>query len=368
MAECAGGTARRPQNSRRAGVGLEPLSRRAVCTGLGASLLGVPARAFAPAYDARVLKSGGTHRSLAAALAAAPPHERPYRILLGRGRWEEKLTVTRPNVELLGEDRHGTILSSAIASGHPKPGGGTWGTSGSATLTIEAPGFTARNLTVENGFDYVANLRTRAVKDAQAVALALGNAADRTLIKGVDLIGFQDTFYLRSGRALVRDCTISGTVDFIFGGAAAMFEHCEIRSRLRPGEALQGYIAAPSTYRSQRFGLVFSRCRLTREAGVPDGSVFLGRPWRAGGNVELLGAAAFLSCWMDAHIHPEGWTWMGYKGPGNYPMKLEPGDARFAEYGSTGPGAKRMHDRHLLSAAEARAFRKAAMLGDWHPV
>jgi len=346
---------------------LEPLSRRAVCSGLGASLLAAPVRAFAPAYDARVMKSGGTHPSLAAALAAAPRDERLYRILLGRGRWEEKLTVTRPNVELVGEDRHATILSSAIASGHPKRGGGTWGTFGSATLTIEAPGFTARNLTVENGFDYVGNLRTRAVKDAQAVALALGNAADKTLIDGVDLVGFQDSFYLRSGRAFVRDCMISGNVDFIFGSAAAMFERCEIRSRLRPGEALQGYIAAPSTHRSQRFGLVFSRCRLIREAGVPDRSVYLGRPWRAGGNVELLGAATFLDCWMDAHIHPEGWTWMGYKGPGGYPMRLEPGDARLAEYGSTGPGATRAQSRRLLSAAEARAYSRPAMFGDWRP-
>ena len=345
---------------------MEPLSRRTVCSGLGASLLAGPVHAFAPAYDARVM-SGGTHRSLAAALAAAPPGERPYRILLGRGRWEEKLTVTRPNVELVGEDRRATILSSAIASGHFKPGGGTWGTFGSATLTVEAPGFTARNLTIENGFDYLGNLRTRAVKDAQAVALALGNASDRTLIDSVDLVGFQDTFYLRSGRALVRHCMISGNVDFIFGGAAALFEHCEIRSRLRPGEALQGYIAAPSTHRSQHFGLVFSRCRLTRETGLPDRSTYLGRPWRAGGNVALLGAAAFLHCWMDAHLHPEGWTWMGYKGPGGYPMKLEASDARFAEHGSTGPGAKRAHSRQLLSAAEARAYGSAAMFGDWRP-
>ena len=345
---------------------MAPLSRRTVCSGLGASLLAGPVHAFAPAYDARVM-SGGTHRSLAAALAAAPPGERPYRILLGRGRWEEKLTVTRPNVELVGEDRRATILSSAIASGHFKPRGGTWGTFGSATLTVETPGFTARILTSENGIDYLGNLRRLAVKDAQAVALALVNASDRTLIDSVDLVGFQDTFYLRSGRALVRHCMISGNVDFIFGGAAALFEHCEIRSRLRPGEALQGYIAAPSTHRSQHFGLVFSRCRLTREPGLPDRSTYLGRPWRAGGNVELLGAAAFLHCWMDAHIHPEGWTWMGYKGPGGYPMKLEASDARFAEYGSTGPGAKRAHSRHLLSPAEARAYGSAAMFGDWRP-
>jgi pectinesterase len=341
------------------------ITRREVCAGLGAALA-IPARAAEPHYHSRVMKRGGTHRSLAAALADAPPTG-PYRILLGRGRWQEKLTVTRSDIELVGEHRHETVLTSAIASGHDKPGGGKWGTFGSATLTIEAPGFTARNLTVENGFDHVANLRTRAINDAQAVALALGNAADRTLVEGVDLLGHQDTFYLRSGRALVRDCLITGNVDFIFGGAAAIFEACEIRSRLRPGEALQGYVAAPSTHRSQRFGLIFDRCRLTRERGVPDASVWLGRPWRAGGNVELLGAATFLRCWMDRHIHPEGWTAMGYKLPNGYQMYLQAGDARFAEYGSIGPGARRHASRRILTASEARAYTRAAVFGGWRP-
>ena len=343
------------------------LSRRAVCAGFGATLLARPGQAAAPAFHASVAKSGGTHASLGAALADAPAGEAPYRILLGRGQWEEKLTVTRPNVVLVGEDRRGSVISSAVASGHPKPGGGTWGTFGSSTLTIEAPGFTARNLTIENGFNYVVNLRTRAVKDAQAVALALGNAADRALIEGVDLIGHQDTFYLRTGRALVRSCLIMGNVDFIFGGAAALFEACEIRSRLRPGEALQGYVAAPSTPRNQRFGLVFDRCRLTRERGVPEASIWLGRPWRAGGNLNLLGQAAFLRCWMDANIHPEGWTRMGYRLPNGYQMYLEAGDARFAEYASTGPGAKRAPSRPLLTPEKARAYTRAAMFGDWRP-
>lgn len=314
-----------------------------------------------------VSRGGGTHASLAAALADAPGGDTPYRILLGSGQWNEKLTVTRPNVSLIGASRKQTVLTSTVASGHDRPGGGNWGTFGSATLTIEAPDFTMRNLTVENGFDYLANLRSRTVGDAQAVALALGNAADRTVIEACDLLGYQDTFYLRSGRALVRDCFITGHVDFIFGAAAALLQDCQIRSRVRPGEALGGYIAAPSTPRDQPIGLVFKDCRLTREPGLPDGSVWLGRPWRAGGNTALLGAAVYLRCWMDSHIRPEGWTWMGYKGPNDYSMRLEPGDARFAEYGSFGPGARRSPGRHILQALDARRYSPAAIFRDWHP-
>jgi pectinesterase len=343
------------------------ISRRALCAGLAALAAPAPAQVRRPGFDAEVRKRGGTHASLAAALAAAPADGQPYRILLGRGRWTEKLTLTRPNVELIGEDRHESILNSSVAAGHRKPSGGRWGTFGSATLTIEAAGFTARNLTIENGFDYIANLRTGVVEGAQAVALALGNAADRTLIDGVDLLGHQDTFYLRSGRALIRRCFISGNVDFIFGGAAALFEGCEIRSRLRPGQALQGYVAAPSTPRQQRFGLVFDRCRLTREHGVPDASVYLGRPWRAGGDVNLHGAATYLGCWMDAHIHPDGWTWMSYRGPNDYPMTFQPGDARFGEFASSGPGARRLPLRRILSRPEAATYSRSALFPDWQP-
>jgi pectinesterase len=342
------------------------ISRRTVCAALVAAAGAAPVRAAAPAYDAVVSKHGGTHHSLAAALADAPPSPGRYRVLLGRGRWEEKLTITRPGIELVGEGRRETVLTSAVASGHDKPGGGKWGTFGSATLTVEAPDFTARNLTIENGFDYPAHSRSGG-EGAQAVALALGNTADRTLIDECDLLGHQDTFYLRAGRALVRCCLISGHVDFIFGGAAALFEACEIRSRRRSAEGVQGYVAAPSTPRNQRFGLVFDRCRLTRDAGLPDTSVYLGRPWRAGGNVDLRGAAAYLGCWMEGHIHPDGWTSMHYRGPGDYRMNFEPGDARFAEYASTGPGARRSAGRSVMRRVEAALFTRAAMFGDWHP-
>jgi pectinesterase len=347
------------------------LCRRSFCCGLAAGALFVPARAAPPQggrFDAVVDRQGGTHRTLASALAAAPNNDRPYRIRLGPGRWEEKVTVSRPHVTIVGDSVLSTMLTSAFASGHEKPGGGKRGTYGSATLTVEAPGFTLSDLMVENGFDYVANIRTRSVADAQAVALALGNQADRTLIERVALMGHQDTFYLRAGRALVRDCLITGSIDFIFGGAAARFEGCDIRSRHRPGETLQGYVAAPSTHRDQKAGLVFQGCQLKRDRGVPDGTVWLGRPWRAGGNTALRGAAAYLDCWMDAHIHPEGWTWMGYRLPDGTQMRFEPGDARFFELRSRGPGARRGPTRPQITPEEAEArYSRTAMFGDWRP-
>lgn len=70
---------------------------------------------------------------------------------------------------------------------------------------------------------------------------------------------------------------------------------------------------------------------------------------------------------MDAHIHPDGWTWMGYRGPNDYPMRLLAGDARLFEYRSRGPGARRGPGRRQLSPAAAARYRRSAVLAGWNP-
>lgn len=335
---------------------LTPVTRRSLAlVALGGAAL--PLLAQTRRADAVVGGSGRTHDSLAAALAAAPAGDSPWRIQLAAGVLREKVIVRRANVTLTGAGRTATTLVADHHAGGARPEGGNWGTYGSATLTVEAPGFAASDLRIENGFDYVAGMRA-GVTGSQAVALALGDHSDRSRIARCDIIGHQDSLYLREGRAVVSDCLIAGSVDFIFGGARALFSRCEIRSRLRPGETVQGYVAAPSTLRDEPVGFVFDRCRLTREAGVPDGSVWLGRPWRAGGDLRRLGHSAFLDCWMDAHIRSEGWTWMGYRGPGGQSLRLEAGDARFFEFGSRGPGGVRAAGRRQLDAAGAARLRR----------
>lgn len=339
-------------------------TRRALLAGLAAAPLASRAsRAWAAApYDA-VVGQGG-HGSVAEAVAAAPDSgERPFRILVRRGTWHEKLDVKKPNIHLIGEDRAASVLTFDAYSGKAKPdGSGNYGTSGSASVTVTAPGFSARDLTITNGFDYLAN---PAANGAQAVALSLSGQSDRALIERVTIVGHQDTLLTNAGRALFRDCHVAGSVDFIFGAGRVLFETCEIRSRLRPGAKLQGYIAAPSTKRAQPIGLVFRDCRLTGDPGMPKGSVFLGRPWRAGGDPDRQGHTAYIGCWMGAHIVPDGWAAMGFKAPNGTPLMLRPEEARFGEYGSRGPGASRA--RRQLTAAQAAALTPAAVLDGWRP-
>ncbi len=116
-----------------------------------------------------------------------------------------------------------------------------------------------------------------------------------------------------------KNCRIEGGVDFVFGGATAFFEDCTFVSN-EPG-----FVFAPSTPEHVKTGFVCRRCRFERAEGVEDDSCYLARPWRNFAKVRLE------DCYMDAHIHPQGFhDW----------NKTE---ARktvvFEEYGSYGPGA-----------------------------
>lgn len=321
------------------------------------------------------------YASIAAAIAAAPAaFLRPFRILVARGTWFEKLVVDKPGIELVGEHRRDTILRFDAAAGHLNPKGRPWATFGCASVIVRAPDFRLSRMTVMNGFDYLGHLREPKLEaigafGAQAVALMLDAGSDRALVEDADIIGHQDTLFTDAGRSLFRQCRISGSVDFIFGAGQAAFERCDIVSRFRPGKARQGYVAAPSTPATQAQGLSFLDCRLQREPEVPDRSVALGRAWRptrnfndgAYGDPGVLGKAVFVSCWMDAHIGGPAWEPMNYTAPGGARVPLLPGAARFYEYRSRGPGAAIEQDRRQLSAAEAAACRTAASARHWQP-
>ncbi|MBO9710301.1 MAG: hypothetical protein J7521_19020 [Caulobacter sp.] len=362
-------------------------SRRSVLGGVAVLASGAPALATAR-YDAVLWRGPGkgrfgapTYTSLSAAVAAAPAYgTRPFRILVTRGVWDEQVVIDKPFVHLVGEDRKASIISHLAASGLTAPDGKRWGTFRTPTLFVRAPDFAASNLTIQNAFDGLAEmtkpggLHSHDGGGPQAVALMLDKGSDRARFTEVDLLGYQDTLFPDAGRSLFERCLVTGSYDFIFGAGRAFFGDCEIRSRPRPVDPVDGYIVAPSTPIDQPFGFVFKGCRLTKEVGTKVHSVYLGRPWRPSsqfsdgryGDPRFVGMTAFIDCWMDDHVAPAGWTEMWYTGrDGNPRTMLQPEDARFSQYGARGPGAARFERGRSLSAAEAAAMSKAAVLGDW---
>jgi pectinesterase len=335
--------------------------------------------------DARVSRSGTNGNGMpvfpdiGSALRAAPPDAAtPYRILIDAGIWREKLVIERANIHLIGAGRERTRLQFDAAAGHLSADGTPWSTWGCATLIVRAPGFHARDLCVENSFDYIEHLRSPTLEQigangAQAVALMLDHGADRSLLERVDIHSHQDTVFVDAGRSRFNDCRISGSVDFIFGAGCAVFDRCTVHSRFRPGKDRQGYVAAPSTRADQTYGLCFLDCALTRDVDIPDASVALGRAWRptrtfadgSYGDPDVLGAVAYLRCTMDAHIGAVAWDEMAYTARDGSRVMLDPMLARCFEHRSRGPGALVNARRRQLDDAAAARFNITAILGDW---
>jgi pectinesterase len=306
-----------------------------------------------------------TYRTIGAALDAAPAENpTPFAIFIRNGRYSEKLTVHKPGIRFVGESRDATVLTHATAAGHPRPDGGTWGTRGSFTLRIAAPRFRLENMTVENSFDYPTEAARPAddplrIQGLQAVAVLIDGASDQAVFENCRLSGYQDTLFADAGRQYFHRCVVLGNVDFIFGAGQAVFEDCDIISRDRGSTTNNGYIAAPSTLKSQPYGFLFIDSRLKKEhRGMAANSVSLGRPWRPSGNPLSAGSAIFVNVHMDDHISGQGWSEMG-----GFP----PEEARLFEFGSTGPGAIASPSRRVLSASEAPYYTVEQVLRGWDP-
>ena len=349
-------------------------------TGGGASGL-VRAAGWDAVVDARhdgsegaVVDGARTFRTLGAALAAAPGDTTRYTVFLRNGRYREKLTVDRANVSLVGESRDGTVLTYDAIADTPAPGGGTYGTRGSFTLRILARGFRARRLTIENAFDYMANhVKGRddptRFANPQGVALMTDGESDEAVFIDVRIVGHQDSLFTNAGRHYFADCVVLGSVDFIFGAGTAVFENCEIVSRDRGSRTNNGYVTAPSTPLSAPYGLVFIRSRLTKETpAMAPNSVTLGRPWHPGARPGVNSAAVFIECWMGDHISSRGWERMSAVDSATaVRVWYEPGDSRFFEYRSTGPGGAPSPARRTLTAAESVYYAAERVLGGWTP-
>ena len=288
-------------------------------------------------YDLTVDANGaGDVKTVGEAIAKVPENNsKRYTIFIKKGVYKEQIRIpaTKPFISLIGESAENTKLTFDLTN---KIAGST---SASYSFYVGGHDFYAENITFENSYG----------KGSQAVAVLTD--ADRLIFKNCKFIGWQDTLYAKNGRQYFENCYIEGAVDFIFGQAAAVFENCEIHSKA------DGFIAAPMRFAAdEASGLVFDNCKLTAEN--TDKGVFLARPWRD------YGRTVFLNTKMDAFVRPEGWN--------NWLPEREK-TAYFAEYNSTGAGAKtseRVKWAHQLSKDEAAQFIAENFLkgaDNWNP-
>ncbi|NUT47525.1 MAG: pectin esterase [Saccharothrix sp.] len=315
-----------------------------------------------------VAKDGsGNHTSVQAAINAVPAgNSSRYTITIKPGTYKEVVAVpsNKPFITLVGSTGNASdvVITYDRASGTPKPGGGTYGTSGSASVTLDGNDFTARALTFSNSFSESAHPE---ITSQQAVAVL--TRADRLIFDNVRFLGNQDTLYHNSasvsavGRAYFRKCYVEGDVDFIFGRGTGVFDQCEIKSLSRNSSSNNGYVTAASTNRPNPYGFLFSRCTLTTNSAAAK-TVYLGRPWHPSGDVEAIAQVVFRDSVLGAHVKSSPWTDMS-----GFSWR----DARFFEYQNTGAGSTITADRPQLTSPQAGALtpqRYLAGADNWNPI
>lgn len=318
----------------------------------------------AAATTLAVAKDGSGQYSTVQAAVNAVPANNASRIVIavkpGTYRETVKVPANKPHVTIQGTggSRKDTVIVFNNASGTPKPdGSGTYGTSGSATVAVEADDFQARNLTIENDFDEAAN---QSLSGHQAVALR--TAADKVYLDSLIVNGDQDTLLLdtaaadRLGRVYVRNSYITGNVDFIFGRATAVIDQSVITLKKRWNGTSAGYVTAPSTAAARK-GILINRSAVNGD--VAAGTFYLGRNWHAGGDATLRPQTTVRNTTLSAAIKSTPWSDMG-----GFSWKND----RFAEYKNTGPGAGTSSaDRPQLTDTQAADQEVADWLGDWTP-
>ena len=301
------------------------------------------------------------------------------RIELSEGEFREKLTITLNNIAFYGQGASATKIVFDDFAGRVNAQGLPMGTSASATLTLNAQDVYFYDLTIENDFDFLYydgldEAASDRVNAMQAVALYLAPGSDRIYFNRVSFLGYQDTLFADGDRAYIRDSLIAGNVDFIFGRGNLVILNSDIRSRARAKITTpSGYVTAPSTKAASEFGITVINSRLTRDAAVPDHSVALGRPWHptmtfADGRYadpSVNSKAVFIDTWMDKHILPEAWYWMGGTTKAGTKEPIQPDDQRFFEMASLGPGAQMSEKRRVLGDVARKEYSLANILGEW---
>ncbi|WP_017569776.1 pectinesterase family protein [Nocardiopsis halotolerans] len=324
-----------------------------------------------PGTEGRVITvaadGSGDHTGVQAAVDAVPAHSTErVTIRIEEGVYREPVVIPgdKPNITLIGAtgDPRDVVITYDRASGTPKPGGGTYGTSGSASVVIAGDDTHARDLTFENSW-----LREEHPEITATQAVAVRTTGDRLVFDNVRFLGHQDTLYANSpdadtvSRQYYTDCYVEGDVDFVFGRGTAVFDGCEFRSLDRGSDTVNGYVTAPSTPPDQEFGFLITRSCFTSDA--PAGTVYLGRPWVPSSHPDAEPRVLVRDSWMGRHFREEGWIEMS---SGHDWRQF-----RMREYRNFGPGALVTEDRPQMAPDEAaRHTARAHLAGDdgWDPV
>ncbi|KAI8027592.1 Pectinesterase 2 [Camellia lanceoleosa] len=261
-----------------------------------------------------VAKDGsGNFKTIRQAVSAARKKggSKRFVIYVKAGIYKENIEIKANNVMLIGDGIGKTIITGSKSV----VGGST--TFQSATVGVVGDRFIARGITIRN---------TAGAVNQQAVALRSGS--DLSVFYRCSFEGYQDTVYVHSQRQFFRECDIYGTVDFIFGNAAVVFQNCNIYARSPPNKT-NTITAQGRTDPNQNTGISIHNCKVTAASDLnpvqSSVTTYLGRPWKQ------YSRTIYMKTFLDGLIDSTGWMpWSG-----NFALST----LYYGEYMNTGPGS-----------------------------
>ncbi|MED6204747.1 Pectinesterase 3 [Stylosanthes scabra] len=246
-----------------------------------------------------------------AVLAVQKKSEKRFVIYVKAGTYVENIDLDKNtwNVMIYGDGMDKTIISGSrnFIDGTP--------TFETATFAAKGKGFIAKDIGFKN---------TAGADKHQAVAFRSGS--DQSVFYRCSFDGFQDTLYAHSNRQFYRDCDITGTIDFIFGNAAVVFQNCRIMPRQPLPNQFNTITAQGKKDPNQVAGIVIQKCSFVPFASNLQAPTYLGRPWKD------FSTTVIMQSNIGPFLNPLGWiSWVANVDP--------PKTIFYGEYLNTGPGS-----------------------------
>ena len=205
--------------------------------------------------------------------------------------------IRKSNISLIGQSKEGVKIWN-----HPV----VEGISYTATIHLNNTNdFYAQDLTLENQFNYWG---AHGGSSGAGRAVAFWDRGNRSILKNVALMSWQDTYYSDNSspdyRGYFENCDLWGVVDWICGNGDIWFEKCNLIVRDRTGNN----IVASGTGKNQAWGYVFNNCTIRPETDKP--TQFKGNDWTLARPWNNSPACTFLNTKMYTQPQTYGWNKM----------------------------------------------------------
>lgn len=214
------------------------------------------------------------------------------------GKNNGKTEIRKSNISLIGQSKEGVKICN-----HPV----VEGISYTATIQLNenTNDFYAQDLTLENQFNYWGALGG---SSGAGSAVAFWDQGNRSILKNVALMSWQDTYYSDNSspdyRGYFENCDLAGVVDWICGNGDIWFEKCNLIVRDRT----DNNIVASGTEKSQAWGYVFNNCTIRPETDKP--TQLKGNDWTLARPRNNSPACTFLNTKMYTQPRTYGWNKM----------------------------------------------------------